>query len=266
MKKTFKNKLKSAKRTLSNFTTKIRHRANFSADVLWLSIGENCLTDDILRRHHRKSYSHVFSSSRSNIEYVLQMEQDNYRYLLPKEHLVHCIIDSHEVIRSGWYKTCANIYSPRHMEGFEFSHHNPLDVEEDRRAFKRRIARTLEIRGKKNVVFAYHHRLNERSDLAFIREKLNTLIDLYNNDDVNCQIVFFYQQLINESEQSRLAFFPSQSGLLEFVCHSKVLWGGEDQTAFWAKSDDDLFAEMFATVDAWRRFHQRHNEADITPS
>lgn len=258
MKTHLKNKFRSLKRTWLNCVKKINHRRNFSADVLWLSLGENCLTDDILRRHQRKSYSHVFSSARSNIEYVLQMEKDNYRYLLQKEHLACCIEEGHDVLRSTRYIDCENIYSENHMKGFEFSHHNPLSVAEDHRAFKRRIARAIQTRGSKNIVFVYHHRINPRSNLTFIRDKLTTLIKLYTTSQVSCQVVLFYQQIDDENSVNRLTFYPHETGLLEFVCHTKALWGGENQNQFWAKNDDNLFVDMFNSVDAWRNEYLHH--------
>ena len=52
-----------------------------------VSFGENCLTDDILKRHNLKSYSTPYSSSRSNIEYILQIEEDCFSDFLNPEYI-----------------------------------------------------------------------------------------------------------------------------------------------------------------------------------
>ncbi|MCS2148014.1 DUF1796 family putative cysteine peptidase [Scandinavium sp. H17S15] len=143
-------------------------------------MGENCLPDDILRRHNRKSFSTVFSAGRSNIEYILQMEHDNYKNLLKTDCLVQCPDGTNSVIRSAYYKKCNDKYSPRHMLGFEFTHHNPLQVREDNRAFKRRVSRQIKLRGTKDFVFLYHHRITDNSNLSSLRSHLNELLSLYN--------------------------------------------------------------------------------------
>lgn len=41
----------------------------------YLSLGENCLADDILKRYKLKSFSTPYSPTRSNIEYAIQSEK-----------------------------------------------------------------------------------------------------------------------------------------------------------------------------------------------
>ena len=245
-----KNSLRSLKRTAKNLHKRWKNRANLEADTLWVSIGENCLADDILRRHNRKSYSTVFSSGRSNIEYVLQMEKDNYINLLKEEHLKIFSESEGAVVRSTYYKECQGTYSPRHMLGFEFSHHNPLDVGEDKRAFGRRISRQLAFRGEKNFIFLYHHRMTEHSDLAQLKSHLNELLAIYNAKGRQCQVALFYQSIIGRSDEKSLSVTSHDTGLLEFVCHTHDVWGGDDQDIFWARNDDALFTEMFSIVDS----------------
>ncbi|ROP49037.1 putative papain-like cysteine peptidase DUF1796 [Enterobacter sp. BIGb0383] len=248
-----RNNLKSLKRTLCNLRKKWKYRHNVGADTLWVSLGENCLADDILRRHGRKSFSSVFSSGRSNIEYLLQMEHDGYQNLLKKEHLQHFPDGDRSVVRSTFYKHCVGQYSERHMLGFEFSHHDPLRIKEDNRAFKRRVARQLQYRGKKNFVFLYHHRITENSDLRLLRANLNEFLSLYNTAGCNCKIILFYQHIIADCDAKHLACTSYGTGLLEFVCFTHEIWGGDDLDTFWARKDDLLFAEMFDTVDDYNR-------------
>ncbi|PDO87155.1 DUF1796 family putative cysteine peptidase [Kosakonia sacchari] len=261
IKQRVRDNLKSLKRTMRNLHKKWKYRNNFTSQVLWISLGENCLPDDILRRHNRKSFSSVFSSGRSNIEYILQMEKDDYRHLLEKEHLQHFPDGEHAVVRSTFYEKCTGQYSERHMLGFEFTHHDPLRIKEDSRAFQRRISRQLQYRGKKDFVFLYHHRITEHSDLCLLREHLNEFLTLYNAQGCDCKIVLFYQHIIAANSAKRIDFTPHESGLLEFVCHTHEIWGGDDLDTFWAKKDDALFAEMFGIVDQYN-LSKRHTLPD----
>ncbi|MFJ5369320.1 DUF1796 family putative cysteine peptidase, partial [Bosea sp. CER48] len=44
----------------------------------WLSLGENCLPDNILERNGLKMFSTPFSHGRSNIEYAIQLHSEGY--------------------------------------------------------------------------------------------------------------------------------------------------------------------------------------------
>lgn len=46
---------------------------------IYLSFGENCLTDRLLERHGLKSFATPFSWGLSNVEYILQIEKDKYK-------------------------------------------------------------------------------------------------------------------------------------------------------------------------------------------
>lgn len=251
VKQQVRNHLKSLKRTITHLRKKWKYRHSGDSDVYWISMGENCLPDDILRRHNRKSFSSIFSSGRSNIEYILQMEKDNYQNLLDKTHLQHFPDGDHSVVRSTYYKHCVGQYSERHMLGFEFTHHDPLSISADKQTFKRRIERQLAWRGNKNFVFLYHHRVTADSDLALLRAHLNELLSLYNAKGCECEVVLFYQNIVPQETQKRIDFTPHHSGLLEFACHTHEIWGGEDQDTFWARKDDALFTDMFDTVDRY---------------
>ena len=153
IKQYIKNNLKSLKRTVVNL-----HKNGSTVIILTRRFfdfnRENCLPDDILRRHKRKSFSSVFSSGRSNIEYAIQMERDGYKNLLKRDFLRYFPDGDNSVLRSIFYKDCEGQYSERHMIGFEFTHHDPLKIKEDGRAFKRRISRQLKYRGKK-ILFSF---------------------------------------------------------------------------------------------------------------
>ncbi|KEA51412.1 hypothetical protein DT73_18845 [Mangrovibacter sp. MFB070] len=248
-----KSNLRSIKRSISNISKKWQNRRNFKSDTLWISIGENCLADDILSRHNRKSFSSVFSSGRSNIEYILQMEKDCYRHLLEKDQLQPFPDGDHFVVRSTYYKDCAGQYSPRHMLGFEFSHHDPLRVKEDLRAFKRRIYRQLKYRGVRNFIFLYHHRISDLSNIPLLRSHLNEFLSLYNIKNCHCKVILFYQKIIDINTEKFIDFIPHSTGLLEFICHTHAIWGGDDLDTFWAKRDDSLFTSMFSIVDELRK-------------
>jgi hypothetical protein len=234
---------------------KNRHRSE--QQVLWLSLGENCLPDDILQRHHRKSYSSPYSSGRVNIDYATELEKDGYKHLLEKESLVYGETWGKKVVRSTYYAKCDDIFEAAHMQGFEFTHHNPLALSADKNSFERRIGRLNEARYVKDFVFFYHHRRTEKSNFDLLRKKLNDFRSFYSNGKARCAIVLFYQSIVHTDDQRRLEVNPINPDLIEFVFHTKAVWAGDDDRIFWAHVDDDLITKMFEEVDKHLKFEVR---------
>ncbi|MDR0364824.1 MAG: DUF1796 family putative cysteine peptidase [Bacteroidales bacterium] len=58
-------------------------------NILYLSIGENCLADIILKRHELKAFSTPYSHARSNIDYVIKLEKSAYSGLLAPGNLFY---------------------------------------------------------------------------------------------------------------------------------------------------------------------------------
>lgn len=152
------NKLRTIRQRLRRYSCQLMQF--YAPKALWLSLGENCLTDSILQRYEIKSFSTLYSHGRSNIDYALFLERNNYKDILNIENLKH----ENKVVRSTLVNSCDNIFSELHMNGFEFTHHNVMDSEKDKMSAKRKIQRMLDIRGTRNVVFFYYHRINPNSD------------------------------------------------------------------------------------------------------
>jgi hypothetical protein len=216
----------------------------------WLSMGENCLPDDILKRHGRKSFSTPFSPCRSNIDYVLQLEREGYDQLLDPVKMVVGDAWGKRVIRSTTVINCAPLFDPAHRLGFEFTHHDPIASAEDRESFRRKIERLAKVKGSEDVVFLYHHRRNKNSDLAIVRSTLAELIGHYESENARCNVVLFQQTLVAQAEDRRLESLGMQNGVIEFVLHTQKVWGGTVADEFWARTDDDLLQDMLQQAEA----------------
>lgn len=142
--------------------------------MIYLSLGENCLTDDILRRHQLKIFSTPYSPCRSNIDYALELEEENYNSIITTDSLMKFEVNGKCVVRSS--HSCESIYDPHHMKGFEFTHHDLLSNESHRESFQRKINRLNAIRYKEDILFLYHHRRNNNTNLQKIRENLDNFL------------------------------------------------------------------------------------------
>jgi hypothetical protein len=216
-----------------------------NSNILYLSIGENCLPDDILKRYNLKSFSTPYSSGRTNIDYVLQLETMDYNTFLDKKYLEYSILNGNtKVVKSKLITACSNIYNTLHMDRFEFTHHDILSSAEQNAAIKRRIERMRQFRGKQDVVFFYHHRVNSNTNTNMLFDKLSLFQTFYNTDKAKCFIIVFMQKLVPRGEQKYLEYKQQKDNILLFTFKTHDIWSGDNQDVFWARVDDELIKQM----------------------
>lgn len=225
----------------------------------WLSLGENCLADGILKRFARKSFSTPYSHGRSNIDYAIALEERGYEKLLDKNYLVVGDAWGQNVVRSSLYVDADPIFDSSCTKGFEFTHHDPLQSIADCESYQRKISRLIEIRATHDVVFLYHHRKNDKSNSKLLHEKLKRFKSFYCENGHTCCIVLFYQLIVTTEASRGLVCKGINDEILEFELHTVNLWGGVNQDLFWARVDDDLISEMFNRVDSYLIDGVAHN-------
>ncbi|MDR1501048.1 MAG: papain-like cysteine peptidase [Prevotella sp.] len=214
---------------------------------LYLSFGENCLTDNILDRHNIKSFTTVYSHGRSNIEYILQIEKDNYVNFINPQFIKYEELDSKLVPRLKIYDKITNSYNKLHTNGFEFTHHDIIKDESIRDKFTKRIDRLNKYKGKKDIIIFYHHRLDALTDIDRLLGHLSELGQLYSKGEHNAQIILFYQNIVENPIERKLEYKIFQNTHI-FVFNTLNIWGGDDQELFWARCDEDLIGEMIKKV------------------
>lgn len=216
-------------------------------EVYWLSLGENCLPDNILQRHGLKSFSTPYSHGRSNIDYAISLERKKYRGFLHKKNLTYEYLGKLKVVRSKIINKCDNIYDGWHMKGFEMTHHDVIQSDKERSSFKRKIKRLRHIRGKSNVVFFYHHRVNNNTNLDLIFQKTNEFLNFYLTKNNQCYVIVFSQKIVDDHSERKVFFKRINSNILFYEFHSEHQWSGTNNDIFWARNDDDLIKKMIDT-------------------
>ncbi len=243
--------LKKIKRYIANATLGSRRTLKLKfAKTLNVSLGENCLTDNILQRHHIKSFSTVYSHSRSNMDYAIQLEEENYAKLLVKDYLYFDTIEETVVVRNKHYSDQSNIYSDLHNNGFEFTHHDVINNSSHAESIKRKIERLNKYKGRKNYSFFYHYRLNPNSSLDMICQKADTFLKHYAINGKKCELIIFTQNIISDASQRGIKEISYNANIRAFILNTLHLWSGNDQDIFWARNDDDLLAEMLKTINS----------------
>jgi hypothetical protein len=219
-----------------------------SSEIHWLSLGENCLPDGILKRYGLKSFSTPFSNGQSNLDYILLLEKVRYKGFLDKENLKYEQQSVKRFTRSKLTSKCDNIYVHYHMRGFGTSYFDLINSEEDRQSFGRKIQRLLSLRGKGNAVFFYHHRYHEQQNLELIFEKAFEYSKYYSWSLKKSHVVVFTQKNPCDISHRCLHYQRVRNNIHFFNFHTEKIWEGNDPDIFWAKPDDDLIKKMIDTT------------------
>jgi len=218
------------------------------SDSIYASIGENCLTDDVLKRHGFKSITTPYSHSRSNLDYILQLEANSYATLLAPEHLAYEKINSLTVVRNRHNLHSDNIYQELHQNGFEFTHHDVINNPAHRESYRRKISRLTTFKGKKNIIFFYHYRLCQRQNFERLNKKLIQLQQYYRVNGKQCEINVFTQKIVSCKQDRGIEIQQPHSNIRLFFLKTLAEWAGDDDDLLWARGDDDLFKEMFNEI------------------
>jgi hypothetical protein len=217
-------------------------RNNFN---VYVSFGENCLTDGILKRFNIKSFTTPYSHGRSNIEYINTIEKDNFAHFLNPNYLKYENLNGKQVVRSVYYTNQNNIYENSVMQGFEFTHHDVLNNPIHINTFNRRIDRLKALAGAHLYIF-YHHRYCEKTNEKQLLSDLSKIHDIYTNRNNLVHVILFTQKLVDTPLNRKVIYHPPQSenSVHVFYFYTLNIWGSSNQDIFWARIDDDLIAKM----------------------
>lgn len=221
----------------------------------FISLGENCLPDDVLSYLGLKNESYPFGGGRFNIEYIIQLIETDFEDLLNPDFLVWGQTVAKEVVRNNKYTYQNNIYSDTVTLGFEFTHHNVFE-EAPRRSFVRKIERfkkTLE--SGHNLVFFYNYRYAPNNDIEKLVELIRQFLDLLKKKygyQYKCLVIY---QTLNEHNREIRSSKTEDVFIAEFK--TKYEWEGDE---YWNGSPDrDLFSKLFESASfnqfVYGRFH-----------
>lgn len=207
-----------------------------------ISLGENCLPDNILSRNNLRSFSSPFSTGRSNIEYVLAFEKENYVDFLNPDYMNYEMFNKRIVVRNTKYITTKNRYDVTCIRGMEFSHHDVISNIHTREQIARRYTRLQKI-SNKDIVFVYHHRYCKETDMDLLVTSFKEIKQIYEARNNHVHIFIFTQEIV-PSKEYRKVEYKETDGLKIYTFYTQNIWEGANQDIFWARCDDDLLKVM----------------------
>jgi hypothetical protein len=218
-----------------------------STNRIYLSFGENCLTDNILSRYGLKSFTTPFSHCRSNIEYILDMERSNYENFTSGEFLKYGDLNGKPVPRIKSDLLLKNSYHHLHENGIEFP---SQDVIKDNKYWQKVVRRALKLKaflGRGKYILLYHHRVCENTNFELLLMHLSELKKYYSTKEFECQVVLFKQIIVSKESVKKL-IYQKDKDIHIFDFHSHHTWSGRDQRKYWAFTDDSLISKMLKKV------------------
>jgi len=163
-----------------------------------ISLGENCLTQDLLQRQGLTNDSSVFSYMHSNIRLINLILADEFEHFI-NNHLFYKYRDSH----------------------LELVHHN-VKTRRTQASFKRKIERFQNTLKSNDIVFWYHHR--ERSALT-----LDDVFDAFEEFDQYSQNDAKYIILRREQKTSEKRFEHTNISKFNLIkCFDDDPWKGKN--------------------------------------
>ncbi len=238
-------KIKQILKKIFNKYTKLKKQ--FS-NIYYISIGENCLTDNILERHNLKSFSTPYSHGRSNIDYAITLEKNNYYNLLESKYLFYDYFGSTKVVRNNYYSKSENIFHEFQQNGFEFTHHDVINNKSHIKSYHRKVLRMKSFKKNNKIKFLYHYRSNKYRDLKLIIIKGQEFLSYYQKRNIKCEFIFFSQNIISNKEERKLLKIHDSNNIKGYILNTLEVWTGDDLDVFWARKDDDLFSLMIKEI------------------
>jgi len=214
---------------------------------IYLSFGENCLTDNILSRYGLKSFTTPFSHCRSNIEYILELERNNYKNFISGEFLKYGDLNGKPVPRIETDLILENNYHHLHKHGIEFP---SQDVIKNKKYWQKIVGRANKLKlflGKGHYILLYHHRICEDNDLELLLIHLSELKKYYSTEQYECQVVLF-KQIIIPKESKKNLLYQKYKDIHIFDFQTHYSWTGRDQRKYWAFIDDSLISKMLEII------------------
>jgi hypothetical protein len=222
----------------------------------FVSLGENCLIDEILKDSNLRTATYPFGSGRFNIEYILGICKEEFRHFLDDQFLYYATVENKIVVKNNFYKCKHNIYEPSVCHDVEFTHHDVFkpNVKE---SFLRKIERFKHATDQPSeYVFMYYHRLSNNTNIETIKALLKDWADWIELKSlIKPKIVFIHQKLIENKEERKVSVQEFSCGK-EVIFYTLDVWSGAELWA--AAKDRDLFNSFLNSKEILKWIYGRN--------
>lgn len=197
-------------------------------NIVNISLGENCLIDELLSKYGIKKESYAFGSVRTNIEYDFEIIKDNFEDLLKSDLLVKKQVNGSQAVKNKKYSKVQNdIYCSTVIDSFEFTHHNVLDNNKDIESYNRKIERTKIALESNDIIFWYHYRYSTNNNLEILIKQFDVFIKyLSKKNNKKKYHICIFTQIISDDIHFINEQYNNNINIVK--CYEKNIWSGAD--------------------------------------
>lgn len=88
--------------------------------------------------------------------------------VLKSEYFCYEYVGETKVVRNKYYSELDRIYNELYQNGFEFTRHDIIKNDSQKKSYERKVLRIKSLGKRKKLKFLYHYRDNENRDLELI--------------------------------------------------------------------------------------------------
>jgi hypothetical protein len=227
-----------------------------SREIQYVSLGENCLIDEILKDFKLRKETFPFGSGRFNIEYITEICQDKFEHLFDEQYLRYAEVEGIRVVKNSYYHFQQDIYDNTVCDQVEFTHHD-IFQSKIRESLTRKVARfQYAVQHPENFVFLYYYRYSSKRDVSAIITLLESWKEWAKTQSQSVpKIILIHQDIVAHTSQRGLAIKAHHWGL-EAKMNTLEIWTGNDLWA--APHDRDLFTTLLESKVTMKYIYEAH--------
>jgi hypothetical protein len=222
--------------------------------ILWLSLGENCLSQYIIDNNNLNTKYTPFSWTGTTIEMINKAEEDDYKNFFNFNYFSWEPDPDPEVPDlpqfyapvNTFYSDNGGRFSKRYSQGFRFAHHKEITFnKEEEEKIEKRLYRLKNIENQ-TIVFVYNYTnlLNNHHDPLKIRKMLQSFKQKYEAKNNKVFFLYFYQNPDNSKNTYKLVSDDNGIFEFEFTCE---LWGSIQWKAV---NQEPFFTEIIRYIES----------------
>jgi hypothetical protein len=207
-------------------------------NITWVSLGESCISQDIINSLGIKTIVSPYSWAFSSIDHIINLQEEEFAIddycqttcpVLQEKYSVH--------------KTSKNNNDSFFVEtgkSLAFRHHDFFSNNEDYETIKRRMDRYKSLNSN-DVVFLYNYRIGQTKENEYVRSRLEYFLTKYYP---KAKALMFYEV---KSEQRGIDLIEDKNNVFEFKLKTTISY--EDNLGAWQREPDrDLHKQMLDYV------------------
>jgi hypothetical protein len=186
-------------------------------NIIWVSLGENCVSQQIINKLGVKTAVSPYSWAFSTIDHIINLQEEDF--LIKDYEQATCPILKEKYSVHKGSKNSNDSFFVKTGKTLAFRHHDFFSNSENYEKIKRRMDRHKSLAGD-GVVFLYHHRIGDTPNCEYVRSKIEYFLDKYYPE---AKALMFYEV---KDKQIEMRLVQYKNNVFEFEIKTPDLHKG----------------------------------------